>query len=210
MSGANREGPLVTVGQIRSAIRTRLDTDGWLNYYMADAERADGITEGQITRPRGWQMPSEVSKWPEVQIPTVLIAVAGITAEMGERGEGEYAAPWGVTLAAVCGGVDDDDTWRIASVYGAALLQFTVKQMLQLDGLDVEDAILDRANPLSLDDLPQQASRSLRMASVACVLRITGTVSSVPGVAEVPDPALGDPGPYPDGATVTLNFEPTE
>jgi hypothetical protein len=206
MTTANREGSLVTVNMIRTAIRTQLDDAGWLSYYMAEAERAEGITPGEIARPASWEQPTELQKWPESQIPCLLIAVVGTNGPERERGEGEITAPFGVMMGAACRGVDEEDTWRIASVYGAALRQFGAKQLSDLPTLDIEGVSWDDSGE-QYGGIPQERSRSLRMASVAFTLQVNGVVSTWPGVDAPPVPPLGDPGPYPAVSEVDVTVD---
>jgi hypothetical protein len=171
---ANREGPLVTVGNVRSAIKARMQAD-WLSYYMAEAERAEGITEGDIQRPKSWQMPSERSKWPESKLPAVLIVVAGTTGAERLRGDGDDAGLVRCELGAICKGISDDDAWRQASVYGAALRQFGAKQLDSLADLDVEGVSWDD-NGESYDDVPQE--RAARCGWLRWRSRCGSTASS--------------------------------
>lgn len=206
MSGTNREGPLVTVGNIRSSIIEHANTTGWLNYYLAEAERAEGLTEGTIERPRSWKWPTEVMSWPDDQRPAVLVVIGETEGEPVEYGEGLVQASWNVEMSAVVRGVDENDTEQQASVYSAALRAFVAKQGLRLPDLTVEGARWRRE---AYGDLPQQGefARSLRMAGVGFTLTLSDVVSTVPGVTEIPVPPLGDPGPYPAVDTVIVSVE---
>lgn len=213
MAGTNREGPLLTINAVRQAVRADMigpagdGSNGWLTYYMADAERAEGVAPGYVQRPRGWQMPGQPTKWPETQVPTVLIVVANTEGDPRPDGEGVYRATYAIELGAVVQGVDDDDTWQQASVYGAALREYGVKRLLALPGVDVEGVMWSGE---SYDDLPQAEARSLRMASQAFTATFNGVVSRIPGVAAVPLSPLGDPGPYPAAQTVTVSVNKAE
>lgn len=210
MTDTNREGSLVTVNTIRQAVKTRMlasaepDALGtWLSYYMAEAERAEGITEGTIQRPRSWQMPADRTKWPETALPCVLIIVPGMNGAPQGRGEGLVTAPFAVEFGAVVRGIDDDDTWQQASIYGAALRDFGAKQLEQIAGIDVEGVAWDSSGE-GYDDISQAEGRSLRMASLGFTLTVNGVVSRWPGVAAVPSSPLGDVGDYPAAVTVTV------
>lgn len=208
-AGANREGPLVTVGSIRSSIVAHANTAGWLNYYLAEAERAEGITAGTIARPVAWQVPTEVLKWPESQMPCVLVVIAGTEGTPVEHGEGAVEAAWAVEMAAVVRGIDQDDTDRQASVYEAALRAFVAKQALRLPNLTVEGV---RWNGSGHGEMPQQGehARSLRMAGVNFTLSLAGVVSTRPGTLTVPASPLGDLGPYPAVGTVAVTARAME
>jgi hypothetical protein len=213
VAGDNREGPLLTINTVRQALKADMlgtapdGSAGWLTYYMADAERAEGVDEGYVQRPRGWQMPSQPTKWPEVQVPTVLIVVANTEGDPRPDGADVYRATYAVELGAVVRGLDDDDTWQQASVYGAALRAYGVKRMLALPGVDVEGVAWSGE---SYDDVPQVEARSLRMASQAFTVVFNGVVSRTPGLAVVPGSPLGDPGPYPAAQTVAVSINKAE
>lgn len=213
MSGTNRLGPLVTVGNIRDACLTLAGRDtipaigsGFLLDYLADAARQEGKDPDWVARPRSWQMAAEVRKWPSQNLPAVFVAVPGTTGTPRKVGPNLWAT-YTVMWAACLAGLDDADVDAQSSIYEAAMRAMFSEHGQYLPGLEVESVKwLGSAE----DELPQAAGHTLTFvrthtATFEVELRNVGTVQR--GITEPSDTPLGSPGAYPTADTVTVDLE---
>jgi hypothetical protein len=229
VTDANRLG--AAVGKIQFTDQAVALAARWLPTLLADSERIHGIAPGSTERPRDYDSPAELAKFPEQQIPLILAITAGLTGPPHRYGDGMYAGHWGLTYTALVHGPTERDTKMQESVYGVALRMLGVRQLADLGRIDTgpDPRTLDLfgvtgpllTTPLftilgatyedegyALESLSRR--KTLLGPSVEFTVQVRDHVTDGQALA-APDPdPLGDPGPYPAAETValTLNDKP--
>src|SRR5690606_7735445 len=72
-------GPIVTGADVERAALDTLKT--WAPEYLAWVERATGREPGSLARPRSWVNSTSIDRWPEEQLPSVLLLSTGLAEE---------------------------------------------------------------------------------------------------------------------------------
>jgi len=90
-------GPLVSAADVEDHLQAVLER--WYPSYLYEVERHVGIQPGTLPPLRGWVRSSEVEKFPEDQLPTMMIGSPGLTDPPEADGGGYYSACWQVNLA---------------------------------------------------------------------------------------------------------------
>lgn len=118
-------GPFVTSADIRAAFLDHLRL--WQATYLAEAERAGGREARSLPLIRGWELPDEISKWPETQLPALVVFVGDSSAAPRVEGDGTVTVRRSVEVTAVCAARGDAESRDFASIYAfsaaAAVMQ---------------------------------------------------------------------------------------
>jgi hypothetical protein len=102
--------------------------------YIREVERQHGQTPGQRQPPRGYIVASLFSKWPEDQLPVVVVISPGLTATPRRSGDGRTLARWGLS-AGVINSARTIDTTRENALDYVAAIRTLVAQEQTLGGL---------------------------------------------------------------------------
>jgi hypothetical protein len=111
-------GPIVSGGDVEDWCFAVLQR--WSCTYLAEVERQHGIPAGSLPLPRGWVPAPTFEKWPEDQIPAVVLTCTGTTEPPLKNGDGSYRARWAVRLAVLCSASTQALSRRLAQLYLAA------------------------------------------------------------------------------------------
>lgn len=144
-------GIVITGADVEDAVLTHLKT--WFQTYLYAIEEAQSLSYDSLPVPRGWFAVNEFDKFPDDQLPTVLVVSPGLYDEPREEGRGRIRARWTIGVGVVVAGPDRDTTRRLSRWYIAAARLAMVQQQ-SLGGfstgvnwlsedytqLDVEDA----------------------------------------------------------------------
>lgn len=193
----------------RAAIAT---LRAWMPYYVAELERQSGHDSGDPwpPAPRSYTAiaAASVTTWPEDQLPAVVAICPGLARRPELDGEGLYRATWRLGVGVMVAARDKDSTDRMAGLYGAAA-RAVIVQHPSLGGFAARSRWMDE----SLDDVPIDATRTLRAAVVEFEVDVDGVVSAADGPTEIPAPAPDphdewSPWPLADPVIVTTEAEP--
>ena len=147
-------GPIVTGRDVELAA---LDTlKAWSSVYIAEAERQSGRVAGSLPRIRAWTTAADFEKWPEDQLPCVLLIAPGLAAPPRADGAGLYAAEFSMGFAVIVSTATLEETAKVAKLYCAALRTCLI-QHESLGGVAAGLTWLDE----NYDDLPSIDTRSL-------------------------------------------------
>lgn len=196
-------GPIVTGGAVERAVAATLAK--WMHDYLGEVERIEGYEPDAIERPRGIVTSSEFAKWPEDQLPVVLVLSAGLGSPPTRRGDGHFDASWLVGLAPVVSDVNADQTRRLALSYAAAV-RAAIMHHRSLDGFASALAWRDE----NYGDLPFDDTRSLGSGRVVFEITVENVVRDFggpPAPTPTPDPTV-DPGNWPEATLVTTGVTP--
>jgi hypothetical protein len=119
-------GSIVTGGDVEDWMLQTLQE--WFSTYLAEAERQHGYTGHDLPRPRGWAIGPSFDKWPEDQLPGLLVSSKGVPAPPQKDGYHAYRARWLVEPGVVCSARTQELAHRLAMLYGAALRTLVVQR----------------------------------------------------------------------------------
>lgn len=115
----NLFGQIVTPGMVERAVAASISE--WIDTYLAEIERLEQYDPGVIQRPLDVINASEFEKWPEDQIPVVLVMNTGLAGNPVRRTEGRWDASWLIGVSPVVSDTDHASSRALAMAYIAAL-----------------------------------------------------------------------------------------
>lgn len=164
----------------------------WIGTYLSEVERQHGVEAGTLQRPRGWSIGPTADKFPEDQVPCVILISRGWARNPRMDGAGHYAAFFDMALGVVCSARTEKETRLMAMWYTAALATL-LAQRQSLDGnADGTEVIIADWTELPYDD-----QRSLALAVVGFVVQVENSFSSRAGPLTPDDPLDPDTLPWP-------------
>jgi hypothetical protein len=201
---------------IFGAIVTGADVEGWCletlkqwsPTYLAELERQHGRTAGELQPVRAWVTVPSFDKWPEDQLPAVLLLSVGIAAPPLKRGDGRYRARWQMGLACICSARTQELSHELAMLYLAAHRAI----LLQRPSLGGHAAGINWLDE-NYDDLPLDDLRSLSAGQAIFTVEVEGVVSGDAGPLSPDQPLTPATDPWPDwptAATVEVTVEGVE
>lgn len=199
MTATNVFGPIVTLRTVEQGMAAFLRI--WFLDYLAEVERREGYQPGEIERPHGIPVASEFDKWPEEQIPCLLVLSSGLASPADRLGDGSWTTIWQIAVAPVVKSTDEDEVRRLASAYTAAV-RTAVMHKRGLEGLGRVVRWVDEV----YDGGPLERRRTHAVGRFVCDVEIDSTIedggplipSSPPLDPETVWPPPDDPGPWPD------------
>jgi len=174
----------------------------WSGTFLAEVERQIGMTAGDLARVRRWRTSQSYDKFPEDQLPCVILRSTGV-AELPERhGDGWVSARWLMQLDNVVSAATEDRSHELAMLYAAAHRAV----MLQRPSLE------GKANGTRwiVDDYTQQEFDSRRtLCASTSVIEVTvdKVLSTLAGPTTPNDPLDPDTTPWPDDPIVQTHEE---
>jgi hypothetical protein len=197
VSATNIYGPIWSAKQIERRVIGSLED--WLTFYLGEMERLDGYAPDSIQRPLGYVRAPELSKYPEDQVPCIVVmareAIPKKTAPYKE-----YEATFPVAVAPIVSDTDKDSSQDLAGTYAAAI-RASIIQHKRLKSTAYPDGIegsVEWAHEGYMD-LAFSSSRSLGTASGIFNVTIDVAVAGQAGPRELPtEPPSVDPGDWPD------------
>lgn len=113
-------GAIVTGYEVEQGVISHLQN--WMPTYLAEMERVTEREPETLPQPRSWTtVPRQADKWPEDQLPAVLVVSTGLTDEPKNDGDGNTRAIWSIGLAVICSANTEELTHEFAKLYFAAL-----------------------------------------------------------------------------------------
>jgi len=201
---------IVTEPSIFGRIVTGNDVEGWLlaclkkwsGTYIAELERQHGLTAGELARVRAWRTSQSYDKWPEDQLPCVIVRSVGIGTVPSTDGAGWHSAEYVMQLDNVVSARTEEQSHKLAMLYAAAHGAL-VLQRPSLDGQ------ADGVRWLA-DDYTQQAfesRRTLACATTVIQVKVENVVNSRSGPTTPNDPLAVETDPWADWPTVQTHDE---
>ena len=188
-TGESVYGPLVAASDVEDALLGALGA--WLPSYLYELERQHGMEVDSLPVPRSWVRSAEVEKFPEDQLPCVMVASPGLTEAPLADGRGQYTARWRVLMAAEISARGNRLALVLARLYATGLRAIAVQQQV-LEPLDLRrvDWMGERYDVLeSVDD------RTVCIAQVELAVEVAGVTDRNTG------PLLPEASPSPDSPT---------
>jgi hypothetical protein len=208
MSEANLYGRIVTPNQVEQAMAACVGE--WINDYLGELERIEGYDVGVLARPKGTITASEFAKWPEDQVPLILVLSSGLGgAPRRARGNGSYEAGWTVAVCAIVSDITEEATRRLAGAYAGAIRAAVMQHKMLTSSLYPDGfASFLTWRDEKYGDIPFADTRTLDSCRVVFNVGVENVVTEQAGPRE-PSAAPGeDPGPLPTVKEVDITVEP--
>lgn len=164
----------------------------WSGTYLAELERQHGVEAGTYQRVRQWVTAPSFDKWPEDQLPAVLLISVGLAEEPLKAGNGAYRARWQMGVACIVSASTQADAHAMAMLYIAAHRAILV-QRPSLEGV-AQGIVWQDEN---YDDLPYDDTRSLAAGQAIFTVEVDGVVTTGAGPLVPSDPLQPTTDPYP-------------
>lgn len=151
-------GPLISFNDVEEALIGHIQL--WARTYINARERKMGIAVNTIPFPRSWFTRQTFDALPgEESTPFVVIVSAGTPEIPFRHGDGHYDVILDVAVAVVVEASEADAARELGGHYQAALLPL----LLQQSGFSVgtDTAKIDEWTGMSMDDIPDEAARTL-------------------------------------------------
>lgn len=189
-------GPLVNGRDVELAALAVLKR--WAGTYLAEAERQTGRTAGSLPRIRGWCTAADFEKWPEDQLPCVLLVSPGLAEEPLADGRGHYRAKFSLGVAVIVSTAYMDATAELAKLY-TACCRAVILQHQSLEGFAAGVEWVDE----SYADLESIDTRSLGAGQAVFAVEVDGIARRWNGPKTPGEPPDPDTEPLPSDPTVT-------
>jgi hypothetical protein len=167
-------GRVLTGADVEDAVRVHLAT--WLPTYVWELERQQGRDPDSVPMLRGVPLVSnDFEKWPEDQLPCMMIVATGLSDVPQREGSSAYRARWAIAVGVIASARTQAATNDLAKFYGAAVRAAMI-QHRGLGGFARGVEWLDeRYDDIVADDLRSLASATLVFeVELAEVIRSTG------------------------------------
>jgi hypothetical protein len=185
---ASAIGPIVTGAEVEQAALDVLRR--WSSTYLAHLEVQHGLEPGALPRLRAWTTAPEFEKWPEDQLPAVLLVSPGISEEPLPDGAGYYRVRFSLGVAVIVSAASLADTARLAKWYGA-VMRTILLQHQSLEGFAGGITWVDE----NYDDVPSEDTRTLGASQSIFAVEVRGFARRWNG----PATPFRLPGDDPDG-----------
>lgn len=183
-------GRIVTGGDVEERCIDVLKR--WSGTYISEVERQNGIEAGTLARIRAWVTAPSFDKWPEDQVPAVLLISVGLAEAPRKGGDGRYRARWQMGLGCICSARTQAQAHAQAMLYVAAHRTLLI-QRPSLDGW--ADGVVwqdeDYAQ-ISYDDL-----RTLAAGQATFTVEVADVVTANAGPLTPDEPEDPDTLPWP-------------
>jgi hypothetical protein len=193
---ANLFGQIVTPRMVEKAVAACLDI--WMDTYLGQVERIDGYEPGQIVRPLGIITRSQFQRWPEEQLPCLLVMAAGLGGQRPERrADSSYRASWMVGIACIVSDATQDDTRDLALAYATAVRAAIGQHRMLKSALWPLGFGAAYWEDESYSDMPSRAERTLGASRVIFSVAVENVLTETAGPREPLADASEDPGNWP-------------
>lgn len=204
-------GRIITGGDVERAVLATLREHA--AEYVEEVERQQGREPGALARPRGYIVASQFQRWPEDQLPVVVVISPGFAGPPRRAGDGRIMARWSVGVGVIVSSAHREAARDNGQLYAAAM-RALVLQHEDLGGLAAGVELQDE----DYSDFPFISTRTLMSARVlfsATVDDVTSAGWGSPPWGRPPTPT--DPTDPPSWPTVRrasvellLTDDPTE
>jgi hypothetical protein len=198
-------GPIVTGYDLELAV---LDTlRRYFRADLADFERSLERGARSIEYPRSWTTATTLDRWPETQLPAIVVVSTGLAEppEYGAGGLSPLSGWWDVAVAAITSASDGEAAARLSKWY-AAIARRVLLQHGDLGGLAAGVRMTDE----SYDLVPFEDGRVHAGAEVGFAVRVEDFTDPRAGVLEPPEDPYADPGDEPSVDDVIVTVERVE
>jgi hypothetical protein len=183
-------GRIVTGNDVEQAVLALLKR--WSGTYLSEIERQHGYAAGALSRVRGWSIGMSFDKWPEDQVPGLVVVSPGLLPPPQKTGDGVYRARWRVDVGVICSARTQEKSHEQAQLFIAAH-KAIVSQRPSLEGFATASTWIDESyDPLVYDD-----TRSLYAGYAGFAIDVDDVLTTLAGPITPDDPLDPDTDPWP-------------
>lgn len=164
----------------------------WSATYLAEAERQHGIAAGTYQRVRQWTIASAFEKWPEDQLPAVVLVSPGLAERPLKNGAGVYRARWSIGVSCICSAATMKAAHDMAMVFVGAHRTLLEQKPKLADGVRAIDWLDERYDDLAFDD-----TRALYAGQVTTTVEVDDVLNASAGPVTPSEPIQPTTDPYP-------------
>lgn len=196
MSLANIYGRILSPKQVERGVAASIEL--WIDDYLGELERIDGYQPDAIQRPLGVITSSDLDKWPEDQIPVIVVMNGGLAGPPVRRADGTYDCSWLISVAPIVSDTDFASTRDLSGTYIAAIRACVLQHKLLASPL-YPDGFADHSIWQGEQPANLRFEQTRTIAAWVCAFEIgVNSVITEQAGPRVPyEPASDDPGPYP-------------
>lgn len=210
MSAANIFGKVVTGAMVERAVVDFLtaedeETGGnWFATALGEIERVEGLEPGSVQTPLGVVTSSDFEKWPEDQLPVILVISPGLVRPPVRRGRASLSMTWAVGVAGIVADTTPESSRRLGQVYAAAA-SLAIMTHRSLGGFATGGTVqMDER----YDDIDFGDGRTIGAGRCVFYVTVEDARSTAGGPPRpLPEPGT-DPGPWPDVTETSITVEP--
>lgn len=198
-------GQITTAIEVQEAVVSTIKT--WIEDYLADRERKDGLEPRKIAKPKSYVLSDDgsLNKKPEDQTPTVVVLCPGTANQPLIEGDGTYRIGWLVNVAVIVSARDHKSTQELAKRY-AAVMRALLVQNASLGGFS--DGVTWRGE--RYDDLSAEDDRTIAATVNVFEVLVPDVVQAGAGLrTPSPDPYDDEP-TLPTVGESEVELQPTE
>lgn len=185
-------GRMVTGAQVEQAALATLRT--WIPDYLRELERQVGRIPGALPLPRSWAIADRPDRWPEEQLPAVVLVSPGWTEPPRRNGRGVYSAWWTLSALVYVAGPTRESTNELSKLYAAALRELLVEKS-SLGGFADAFELLGESYD---EELYGEFRRTVGVGYVIARFHVEGVAGGGYGPTNpTPDPVATTPGDWP-------------
>lgn len=174
----------------------------WESTYLSEVERQSGMVAGTLQRARSFVRTISFDKWPEDQLPAVMLVSTGLAEPPKKLGDGAYRKRWLVGVG-VCDEASTQEAARRNMHMRATAMQALLVQRPSLDGQANGVVLLDD----SYDNVPYDDGRTLSGGISLFAVDVENCLSANAGPL-LPDVPADEP--WQDWPVVTTHDELVE
>jgi hypothetical protein len=105
----------------------------WFGTYLSEMERQHGLTAGTFKRPLSYTVAPSFDKFPEDQLPAIVLVSAGLAEQPAKQGDGNMHGRWDLLAGGIVSARRQDEAHAMAQFYCGAL-RWLLIQRPSLDG----------------------------------------------------------------------------
>lgn len=173
-------GEVLLGSNVEQAVIENLKT--WFPTYVAEVERQEGIDPESIPLPRSYDTVNEFRKWPENQLPAVIVVSPGLAGVPMSEGDGRTRASWAIGIGVVASAKDKRSTNNLAKLYAATVRTLMLQQQ-SLGGIGMGTSWRHE----SYSDIPTDDGRTLGACQVILEVEAGDVVRTKAGLPVPPD-----------------------
>lgn len=151
-------GQILTGDDVQDAIESTIRL--WIKDYLAEVADHSGRARGDLPVFRSYARKIDLSKFEEDQIPACIIVAPGTMQDPTKNSRG-IDARWSAGVGAIVSGQNENNTYQLAQLYGAALRTMLLQQSSLL-GFAIGTVFVSER----YDELPQKAATRNLAAAV--------------------------------------------
>lgn len=171
-------GDIIDADQIEQAVVAHIK--GGIATYLDEVAQQRGRARGTYPRPKSYTTTNEFDKWPEDQLPCVLVISTGTVDAPSKQGNGKYRGDWYIALAVIVSARNQRATNTLAKRYIAAMRALLL-QRADFDGrLGGRMAVREWVSE-DYDDLPPEGKRTLAAGKLIFTVQVRDVVHAYGG-----------------------------